>query len=83
MSEFMQWIIAGSIAIPVVFIVLVIRSVQHDSKQGVEQEPYEYESTMPDFYKNINSKPQKKRGPRGGRYTEARTKDGRPYRRYF
>lgn len=23
------------------------------------------------------------RGPRGGRYTEDRTKDGRPYRRYF
>ena len=27
--------------------------------------------------------PQKKVGPRGGRYTDARTKDGRPYRRYF
>jgi hypothetical protein len=27
--------------------------------------------------------PQEKRGPRGGRYTEGRTKDGRPYRRYF
>ena len=28
-------------------------------------------------------KPQIKRGPRGGRYTEDKTKDGRPYRRYF
>lgn len=24
-----------------------------------------------------------KRGPRGGQYTEAKNKDGRPYRRYF
>ena len=24
-----------------------------------------------------------KSGPRGGRYTEAKTKEGRPYRRYF
>ena len=30
-----------------------------------------------------NSPPEIKRGTRGGRYTEARTKDGRPYRRYF
>ena len=30
-----------------------------------------------------NRKPEVKRGPRGGRYTEDRTKDGRPYRRYF
>ena len=28
-------------------------------------------------------KPQIKKGPRGGRYTEDKTKDGRPYRRYF
>lgn len=27
--------------------------------------------------------PQVKLGPRGGRYTEDQTKDGRPYRRYF
>lgn len=27
--------------------------------------------------------PVSKRGPRGGQYTEAITKDGRPYRRYF
>ena len=31
----------------------------------------------------IDDKPVEKRGPRGGRYTEDRTKDGRPYRRYF
>jgi hypothetical protein len=24
-----------------------------------------------------------RRGPRGGWYTQTRTKDGRPYRRYF
>ena len=28
-------------------------------------------------------KPEVKKGPRGGRYTEDKTKDGRPYRRYF
>jgi hypothetical protein len=28
-------------------------------------------------------KPEIKRGPRGGRYTEDTTRDGRPYRRYF
>jgi len=27
--------------------------------------------------------PESKTGPRGGQYTEDRTKDGRPYRRYF
>ena len=29
------------------------------------------------------SSPQIKNGPRGGRYTDDVTKDGRPYRRYF
>tara|TARA_X000000950_G_C13308808_1_gene415712 strand:- start:99 stop:371 length:273 start_codon:yes stop_codon:yes gene_type:complete len=28
-------------------------------------------------------KPEIKKGKRGGRYTEDKTKDGRPYRRYF
>lgn len=30
-----------------------------------------------------NNESTEKLGPRGGRYTEARTKNGRPYRRYF
>ncbi len=29
------------------------------------------------------SKPEEKKGPRGGCYTEGVTKEGRPYRRYF
>ena len=33
--------------------------------------------------KSINEEPQIKTGKRGGRYTEDKTKDGRPYRRYF
>ena len=33
--------------------------------------------------KNINEEPEIKTGKRGGRYTEDKTKDGRPYRRYF
>jgi len=33
---------------------------------------------------NLQEKnPQIKKGKRGGRYTEDKTKDGRPYRRYF
>ena len=32
---------------------------------------------------NLKDKPQIKKGKRGGRYTEDKTKDGRPYRRYF
>ena len=38
-------------------------------------------TSYPRVYKS--PKPQVKKGPRGGRYTEDKTKDGRPYRRYF
>lgn len=31
----------------------------------------------------VEQPPKPKQGPRGGRYTEAVTKDGVPYRRYF
>ncbi len=31
----------------------------------------------------VSQEPKVMRGPRGGRYTEDRTKDGRPYRRYY
>ncbi len=34
-------------------------------------------------YPRKKEKPEIKRGKRGGRYTEDKTKDGRPYRRYF
>ena len=34
-------------------------------------------------YGDPTTQMQAHRGPRGGRYTEARTKEGRPYRRYF
>ena len=33
--------------------------------------------------KSINEEPEIKTGKRGGRYTEDKTKDERPYRRYF
>ena len=33
--------------------------------------------------KSINEEPEIKTGKRGGRYTDDKTKDGRPYRRYF
>ena len=35
------------------------------------------------FDAQFNVKPEIKQGPQGGRYTEGKTKDGRPYRRYF
>ena len=38
-------------------------------------------TSYPSVYKS--PKPEVKKGPRGGRYTEDKTKDGRPYRRYF
>ena len=34
-------------------------------------------------YPRKPEKPEIKKGKRGGRYTEDKTKDGRPYRRYF
>jgi hypothetical protein len=36
-----------------------------------------------DYDAQFNVKPEIKQGPQGGRYTEGKTKDGRPYRRYF
>ena len=32
---------------------------------------------------NLEDKNKTYRGKRGGRYTKVKTKDGRPYRRYF
>tara|TARA_S200000501_G_scaffold66148_1_gene57315 strand:+ start:82 stop:558 length:477 start_codon:yes stop_codon:yes gene_type:complete len=37
----------------------------------------------PSYVNNQKKTPEVKRGPRGGRYTEDKTKEGRPYRRYF
>ena len=37
----------------------------------------------PSYVNNKKKSPEIKRGPRGGRYTEDKTKEGRPYRRYF
>ena len=44
-------------------------------------ETLSYSSTSPSFKKK--KEPEIKKGKRGGRYTEDKTKDGRPYRRYF
>lgn len=35
------------------------------------------------YRRGEKQEPKIKQGPRGGRYTEDKTKDGRPYRRYF
>ena len=50
--------------------------------------PAGFEDKPPGWKEDPDSKlpeapPQPKTGPRGGRYTEAKTKDGRPYRRYY
>ena len=37
----------------------------------------------PSYVNTKKQSPEIKRGPRGGRYTEDKTKEGRPYRRYF
>ena len=37
----------------------------------------------PSYVNTKKKSPKIKRGPRGGRYTEDKTKEGRPYRRYF
>ena len=37
----------------------------------------------PSYVNTKKKSPEIKRGPRGGRYTEDKTKEGRPYRRYF
>ena len=39
--------------------------------------------TSKPVYPREPEKPEIKKGKRGGRYTEDKTKDGRPYRRYF
>ena len=43
---------------------------------------YPYENA-PDYDAASTAPPEIKTGERGGRYTEGKTKDGRPYRRYF
>lgn len=45
---------------------------------GFEQKPLGWKDDLP-----AQGQPEQRDGPRGGRYTEAQTKDGRPYRRYF
>ena len=46
-------------------------------------EDHLYGRDQPNRPVNWGDPGQAHQGPRGGRYTEARTKDGRPYRRYF
>ena len=42
------------------------------------------DGSQPEWIGRSNpASPAQRTGPRGGRYTEARTKEGRPYRRYF
>jgi len=53
------------------------------AKQEKELEEHRkiYGSTP--IFPETPQKPEIKKGKRGGRYTEDKTKDGRPYRRYF
>jgi len=52
------------------------RLFSRESEQ-VERGKWGYQPPRPDSPMSF------RRGSRGGRYTLARTKDGRPYRRYF
>ena len=45
--------------------------------------PSQPEPERPRPRPSMPTEPQVKYGPRGGRYTEDKTRDGRPYRRYF
>ena len=63
--------------------------IERDKKQK-EKWKTNYLTKDPNYEKEqsiINEKklnePKKYRGKRGGRYTKDKTKDGRPYRRYF
>ena len=50
-------------------------------KKELEEQRKIYGSTP--VFLETPKKPEIKKGKRGGRYTEDKTKDGRPYRRYF
>ena len=50
---------------------------------GFEEPPKFNWQGQPDRPVNWGEPGQAHQGSRGGRYTKARTKDGRPYRRYF
>ena len=58
-----------------------IRQANQSSPPSVEAQRHEWkmEGDLPPTPKRIETK----QGPRGGRYIEATTKDGRLYRRYF
>jgi len=56
-----------------------IRQANESSPPSVEAQRHEWKMKGDLPPERIETK----EGPRGGRYTEARTKDGRPYRRYF
>ena len=49
----------------------------------VDPDFYKPRPHLRSYYKYQKKSPEVKKGPRGGRYTEDKTKDGRPYRRYF
>ena len=52
-------------------------------KPDLKISPNFYTPTKRTPYVSPKKTPEVKKGPRGGRYTEDKTKDGRPYRRYF
>ena len=63
--------------------------IERDKKQkekwktikGVKDPNYEKEQVI--INEEKLNEPKKYRGKRGGKYTKDKTKDGRPYRRYF
>ena len=69
---------------------LILFTIFKRDKKEKETWKTNYQEKDPDYEKEqamINAKklndPKKYIGKRGGRYTKDKTKDGRPYRRYF
>ena len=67
---------------------LILMTDNYQKKPDIQKEKYKTfkenrEKRVSVFYRQKENRNQVFKGKRGGRYTEDRTKDGRPYRRYF
>ena len=67
---------------------LILMTDNYQKKPDSQKEKYKTfkenrEKRVSVFYRQKENRNQVLKGKRGGRYTEDKTKDGRPYRRYF
>ena len=85
MGVFIFLMLAGILAI--IFILLLMAD-NYQKKPDSQREKYktfkeDREKRVSVFYRQKENRNKIFEGKRGGRYTEDKTKDGRPYRRYF